>query len=450
MLRRKRRSFPGPTHYPLIGNPFAVTRDSLSGLARLTRVHGDLTEFWVGRRHVVVANHPELVEEILVRQRDRIQKDTITHELSAILGQGLVTSEGAHWKRQRRAIAPSFQPRHLAHYGEDMVRSALECLPPTGSSDVHRSMSAATLHIVIRTIFGAEPDGEAGRVGELVEDLMEAFFTEQRTAWRLVPKAIPAAHRKRVEAVRAALDAVLYDLIARARRSTDDRSLLGRLLAARDDDEAGMTDEELRDELITLFLAGHETTSLWLAFTIWLLAEHPELQDRAIAEVDEVLAGQPATSADLRRLPFLGAVLEESLRLYPPVWAIAREVTEPFALRGETLAVGTQIVISMWTLHRDPRFWTGPERFRPDRWLTDETDDLPRMAFMPFGGGPRVCVGNHFAKMEAVLVLATLLQQRRFRPHAGYSPDFIAAVTLRPRNGVQVVSEERPLSADRG
>lgn len=441
MLRRT-RTFPGPRNLPLVGNPFAL-REPIGGLTRLHARYGDLAEFWVGSRHVVYVGDPDLAESILVRHRDATIKDTITRELSEVLGDGLVTSDGEHWRKQRKAIAPSFQPRHLAGYADAMVRSALECLPSPGPVDVHEAMTRTTLHIVLRTIFGAEPSGEAGEVGHLVEDLMEAFHREQRTFWRFVPRVVPARHRRAVVAARTRLDALIQRLIDQARSEPDGDALIHRLLAA-DADGTRMPDDALRDELLTLFLAGHETTSLLLSFGLWLLAEHPELQARAREEVDTVLAGTPPALEDLQRLPFCDAVLDETLRLYPPVWAIAREVVGPLELRGSTVPLGSQIVISMWMLHRDPRFWVGPDRFRPDRWLTGETADIPRLAFMPFGAGARICVGNHFAKMEALIALAIVLQHRTFTPEPGYAPDLIAAVTMRPRNGVRLRVAARP------
>lgn len=440
-IRRERR-FPGPRSWPLIGNPWAVTRDPLQGLQNLARTHGDVAEFWVGRRRVVYVGDPAIIEDLLVRRRDATIKDPVTRELSNVLGNGLVTSDGAHWKKQRRAIAPSFRPRQLEGYAAAMVRSAEECMPANGESDVHVAMSKATLHIVIRTIFGAEPTDEAGSVGVLVERLMDAFITEQRTGWRFMPKWVPASHRREVERTRAELDTVIFGLIERARHETTGDSLLARLLAARDDAGGGMTDTELRDELVTLFLAGHETTSLWLSFAIWMLAEHPEIQDRVQAELDASLSGPPGPDV-LRKLPYLDAVLQETLRLYPPVWAIAREAVVPIDLGRGLLDPGDKVVFSMWTLHRDPRFWVGPERFRPQRWLNGETDHLPRAAFLPFSDGARVCIGNHFAKMEAGIVLASLLQRKRIHPMPGYAPEFVASVTLRPANGVRVLIADR-------
>lgn len=428
---------PGPTGLPVVGVLWAMKGDPLVFLTDLARRYGDLARFRVGNVTFTHVAHPDLVEELLVRRKDVTGRDIITRNLDDVLGQGLLTSDGEHWRRQRRRIAPSFQPRHLKAYGEAMVDSALQRLPEVGTRDVHADMSALTLDIVIRTLFGAEPGGEAGRVGPLLEGLMTAFETEQRTLWRLVPDWVPGRHRRQVAASTAILDRLLMDLVRRARNDDADRDdLLARLLAARDEEGQGMTDRELRDELVTLFLAGHETTALALSYALYLLAEHPEHQDAARAEVLEVVGTDRPTVSDLKRMPLVAAALKEAMRLYPPAWGVGREALEDFELGGNLIPQGTQVSCLQWVIHRDPRFWVGPERFRPARWLNGETEDLPRFAYFPFGGGPRVCVGNHFAMMEAQLVLATLLQHRRFAPSPGYEPRLLPAVTLRPRNGV--------------
>jgi cytochrome P450 len=229
---------------------------------------------------------------------------------------------------------------------------------------------------------------------------------------------------------------VLDRIIARARRGAlDDDLLLSRLLSARDDDGSGMDDAQLRDELITLFIAGHETTALALAYTLYLLAEHPEIQDRVHAELD----GQgPRTGLERGELDLLDACIREALRLYPPAWAFAREATVDIDVDGHRIHAGEQVMISPWVLHHDPRWWVGPERFRPDRWRNGETDTLPKGAFMPFGAGPRVCVGQYFAWMELRIVAETWLRSRRMLAYPGPAPRLAPAVTLRPANGIRV------------
>ncbi len=443
----------GPRGVPVMGALPMIARDTLGFFERMARDYGDVVPFWVGPRRTWFINQPDRIEEVLVRNKDKLEKDIVTHELSSVLGEGLLTSEGETWKRHRRLIAPSFTPRHIAAYGDAMVRSTLEALPPPQvARDVHDDFTRITLHIVLRTLFGMEPDGQAGKVGRILDGLMASFEVENRTAWRLVPEWVPGRHRREVDRLRGELDAIVYGLIAAARRDADAErnDLMSQLILARDEEGHAMSDEQLRDEVLTLFLAGHETTALGLSYATWLLAEHPEHQARLRQELDTVAQGGALTSKMLRQLPFLDAVVKESLRLYPPAWAMGRQVVEPFLIDGDELAVGDQIVVSPWVLHRDARWWTGPERFRPDRWLNGETDCLPRFAYAPFGAGPRVCVGQHFAQLELTLVLGTFLQHRTVVAARGYRPELFPAVTLRARNGVHVdVHDVAPRLASR-
>jgi cytochrome P450 len=432
---------PGPTGLPVLGSLLDIHGDPLGWLARLSRQYGPVARFNVAGLTRVLVSDPALVEDLLVRHQDHTTKDHLTRRLSEVLGDGLLTSEGDHWRTQRRRIAPSFQPRHVAGYGEVMVRSTLERLPAPGELDIHALASSLALDIVIRTLFGAEPGGEAERVGVALATLMEAFDKELRTVWRVIPAWVPGPHRAEVARAVAEIDALLHALVTRARRSDEGETLLARLLQARDQDGRGMTDQELRDELVTLFLAGHETTAIAISSALWLLAEHPEHQDRLRAEVDAL--GRDPTAADVGGLRFTDAVLRETMRLHPPAWGMGREVVRGFELGGYRLEPGTEVTVFPWGMHRDPALWVGPERFRPDRWLNGETTSLPRFAYFPFGGGPRICVGNHFAMLEGVLVLATLVRHRLWEPSPGFVPEWLPAVTLRPRHGIRVRTQLR-------
>lgn len=435
---------PGPRGLPWLGSPWMIGRNPLQNLPRLVREYGDVVRVQVAGREVYFVAHPDDVEMVLQRYARQTIKDDVTRELSEVLGNGLLTSEGAFWKRQRRSIAPAFRPRQVAGYADEMVDLAHQHLDslPEGRRDFHHTTTGLTLDILVRTVFGEDPGDVSDRVGELTHELMAAFVTEQRTGWRFLPDWIPAEHRRRVDAARNELDAMILGFVERARKR-DGNDLLCALIAARDEDGQGMTDIELRDELITLMLAGHETTAISLAMAAWLLAEHPELQQRARDEVDQVLKGARPTMASVRALPFLSAVIDETLRLYPPAWAIARQTTEPLVVGGCEIDKDARLIMSPWLTHRDPRFWVGPTRFRPDRWLNGETEGLPRMAWMPYGGGRRICVGNHFAKMEMVLVLAVLLQQRTLQTAPGFEPELLPAVTLRPTNGIELILRRR-------
>ncbi len=429
----------------MVGNLYAFAGSPLSFFEKVARDYGDVTRFPIGRKAIVLVTHPVVAEDLLVKERDHLIHDLVTRELSSVLGDGLLTAEGEVWKRQRRLIAPSFTPKHLGHYATAMVDAALEHLPVAdGERDIHHDFTAVTLDIVVRTLFGATPSAEAARVGPLLDELMGAFERENRTAWRMMPAWMPAAHRRQVDRAVAELDALLMGLVARARASgIDSDTLLGRLLAARDDDGRGMDDRQLRDELLTIFLAGHETTALALSYTLWLLAEHPEVQAEVHAELDAVLGDARPGLEHVRQLPVLESAVREAMRLYPPAWALGREATAPLTIDGHPVAIGDQVIVSPWVMHHDPRWWVGAHRYRPIRWRNGESAIAPKGAYMPFGAGPRVCVGQHFAMMELVLVAASWLQRRSLRAAPGYAPDLVAAVTLRPRNGVRVIVSAR-------
>lgn len=436
-------SLPGPTPYPVVGNLPSISRDVLGFITDSARAWGDRVVWYAPGETVVQLSNPADIEALLHEHKDKTKKDPVTTSLDFVLGQGLLTGEGDTWKRHRKIAAPFFTPKHLEAYGESMVRSALEDPPETGELDVHDWMSRVTLHIVLRTLFGMEPGGLADDVAPLVGRMMTAFDTEYHGPARLLPLWVPLPHRKRLYATSDSLHDLLDRLIADRRAAPSGPDLLCRLIEAQTEDGQALTDQEVRDEAITLFLAGHETTSLALSYTLWLLAEHPEAQDRLVAELDQVLGDRRPTPKDLRALPYLNAVIDESLRLYPPAWTIGRLATTDITMGDMTIPAGAHVLIPQWVVHRDGRWFPGPLRFRPDRWLNGETANLPRYAYFPFGGGPRVCIGNHFAKMEAALVLAEVLRVWRFRPVAAYHPKLLPSVTLRPANGVSLKLETR-------
>ncbi len=433
---------PGPRGLPVIGNLHRFARDPLGFVSSVPKDYGDVTRCKVAGMSYVQIADPALADHVLRAHKAHLVRDRTTKNLEAVLGQGLLTSDGPLWRRQRRLIAPSFTPKQLAGYADIMRASAVRRLPPAGDRNIHKDTGDVALDVVIRTLFGTDVADETQRVAPLLDEMMNAFKRENRTVWRMIPRWVPARHRRHVDRLKAEFHGLLDRLIARARRSAlDDDLLLSRLLAARDDDGSGMDDGQLRDELITLFIAGHETTALALAYTFLLLAEHPEVQERVHAELD---AQEP--SDGLRRgqpLELLDACIREAMRMYPPAWAFAREATIDIDVDGHTLHAGEQLMVSPWVLHHDPRWWIGPERFRPDRWLNGEADTLPKGAFMPFGAGPRVCVGQYFAWMELRLVAETWLRKLRVRPYPGPTPRLLPAVTLRPADGVRVRIEER-------
>jgi cytochrome P450 len=309
---------------------------------------------------------------------------------------------------------------------------------------VHRDMMGLTLDIVLQTLFGDAEVPDFEQVDAIVGAMM-LEYQRRYMSWRsLLPRPFVAANERRMDEVRGALDEVLYGIITQRRRAgSQGDDLLGRLLAARDDQGVRMTDVQLRDEVATMFLAGHETTALALSYALWLLARHPGVQAKLHEELARVLGGRRPTLCDVASLTYTDAVVREAMRLYPPVYAIGRETLREVEIGGYVIPRGAQLFIPQWAVHRDPRWFESPEQFLPERWLDGLGDRLPRLAYMPFGGGPRVCVGNHFAMLEAVLALAVLVQRFGVAEAPGFTLKMMPTVTLRPRHGVRVHIEPR-------
>lgn len=447
-----RRRPPGPPKLPIIGAGFGVSTDFLSAMLRYRERYGDVVYLRMPLNDLYLFNHPDDVQAVLVGEHAHVMKDELTRLLSMIVGQGLLTSEGALWKRQRKIAAPSFQRRHIERFGEAMVERTLrgvERFPTSSRRDVHADMMRITLEIVLDTMFGTDTVRDIDGVSSIVEDLMTGYAREHLGWRRLLPRVLRRRAFAHLDDAVRRLDAILYELIA-ARRGSEagDADLLDRLLAAQDDEGQGMSDEQLRDEVATVFLAGHETTALALTYTLHLLAHHPRVARQLVAEVQEVLGDRPPTVDDVPRLRWCDAVLRESMRLYPPAYLIGRELLEDREIGGYSVPKGAQVLTGQWVVHRDPRWFPAPEVFWPERWLDGLASRLHRFAYFPFGGGPRICVGNHFAILEGVLVLATLVQHIEVSPFSGAPPLTLStAVTLRPTRGVWLEVRRRRASS---
>ncbi|MCX4243381.1 cytochrome P450 [Paraliomyxa miuraensis] len=440
--RRGRRRPPGPPALPWLGAMPSFAPDLLGAMVRFRDRYGDVVHMPLpGAHHTYLLNHPDDVQAVLVGEHAHVMKDEVTRDLSRMLGQGLLTSEGETWKRHRKLAAPSFQPRTIARFGDTMVertRRLLDQLPARSVRDVHRDMMRITLEIVLDTMFGADTVRDIDTVGDLVSTLLEGY-AEVALTWRaLLPRFMRARTEDRIDRAIERIDAILYELIAARRQApVPGDALLDRLLAAQDDEGQGMTDRQLRDEVATVFLAGHETTALALSYALHLLAAHPEVAGRLRTEIDQVLGERAATVDDVPRLRLCDAVLRESMRLHPPAYLVGRELLEEREIAGYPMPAGSQVLMAQWVVHRDPRWYEAPEVFWPDRWLHGQAQRLHRFAYFPFGGGPRICVGNHFAMLEGLLVLATLVQAIEVRPRVPPHPlRPSTAVTLRPVGGV--------------
>ncbi len=438
---------PGPKGHPLTGNLFDYTRDHLGFLTRCAREYGDVVRLRFVNVPVYLLNHPDHVEYVLVRNnRNFIKSKGVRHSLG-FLGYGLLTSEGSFWRRQRRLAQPAFHRERIDAYGEVMVECAEHEVSSWKSGeirDVHEDMARLTLDVVTRTLFGTLLTVEFEEVGAALETIAQRFTGRGGVLFH-IPEKVPTPANLRFRRAVRLLDGIIYRIIEERRASGErDGDLLSMLLEARDEETGeGMSDGQLRDEVMTIFLAGHETTANALSWTWYLLAKHPEAEARLLEELDEVLEGRAPTVGNLPRLRYTDLVVKESMRLYPPVWAFGREAVEDCKIEGYHVNAGTQLVMSQWVMHRDPRYYERAEEFRPERWANGSVEKLPPFAYFPFGGGPRLCIGRSFARMEAVLLLATIARKFRLRPAQDRPVEPQPSITLRPRNGMRMALAKR-------
>jgi len=437
----------GPAGHPLLGTLRDFQRDQLAFYASCAHDYGDVVPTRFGPVRVLLIYHPDAIEEVLVTRNRDFVKSPGVRLLRPLLGEGLLRSEGSVWLRQRRLVQPAFHRQRLADYGEIMTAYTERRLLDWKDSqvvDVHAEMMALTLEIVAKTLFDADVSNQTGSVGHAANVLAEHFGARLRS-FRLLPHWVPTpANLRSAQAIRR-LDQVIYGMIATRRSSGEDRGdLLSILLHAQDaDDGTGMTDRQVRDEAMTLFMAGHETTAVALSWTWYLLGQHPQVEARVAEEVRAVLGGRAPAMADPPNLTYTARVVTESMRLYSPVYVMGRQATRPTEVAGYPVARNVIVVMPTWIVHRDARWFDEPEAFRPERWADERARPLPRFAYFPFGGGPRQCIGNAFAMMEAVLVLATIAQRCRLTLLPGQRVTPTPYVTLRPEPGIRMVVARR-------
>jgi cytochrome P450 len=442
------RTAPSVPGLPFLGNAPSFLRNPLGFLCDVRAQYGDVARVALGPLTTTLISDPDLVEDILVTRSKAFLKDQFLRtQLTPILGQGLLSSEGDFWRRQRRLAQPAFHRDRIATYGGIMVDVAARLASQWRDGeerDVHKDMMRITLEIVAQTLFGANVGDHAEVVGHALEAIT-AFVADPVEIFFPIARRVRLPRRRAFELAVEKLDAIIYGFIERRRASgekTDD--LLSMLLHARDEDGSRMSDTQLRDECMTLFLAGHETTAIALSWTWYLLSQHPDVDAHLARELGAVLGDRPATVADVPKLTYASHVIAETLRLYPPAWSMGREAKDDMEIGGFHVPRGENVWFCPWAIHRDPRWFVDrPDTFRPERWEGDYAKTLHRYAYFPFGGGPRFCIGQAFAQMEAVLLLATLARNFKLRvlPRPRVVP--MPSVTLRPRNGVHVRVERR-------
>ena len=439
---------PGPKPRFLIGRMPLASRDPLALFSKWAAEFGDIFYYRAAWIQVYFLNHPDLIEAVLVRNYQNFLKDHVIRKSRWFFGEGLLTNEGESWLRQRRLSQPAFHRERVASYARIMASYTGQMLDSWDAKfaktaapfDIHQEMMQLTLRIVVRALFNVEAE-EIGAISKAMNILMRNSSGVRMLlppVARYLPTPAMIEFRRSVRQ----LDESVYGIIATRRGDEPDSGdLLSMLMQARDEDGSRMSDKQLRDEVMTFLLAGHETTALTLSWTWHLLAQNPEVEEQLHAELERVLGGRVPEFSDLPRLSYTERVIKESMRLYPPAWSLARTVVKDFELRGYKIPASANVVMSPWIMHHHPGYFPDPWKFDPDRWLPDRAQKLPRFAYFPFGGGPRQCIGNAFAMMEATLLLATIAQRFTLRAVSTEPIIPVPSFTLRPRSGIYMTAQ---------
>jgi cytochrome P450 len=437
---------PGPEGNFILGNLTDFTDDPLGFLTLCSREYGSIVSLSFGPFSTYLINHPDLIDYVLKNTNRQFIKSQVIKSNKLILGEGLLTSEGDFWQRQRRLAQPGFHRQRITAYADTMVEYTNRILANWQDGeirDIHQEMMQLTLEIVAKCLFDANVAGEAQEVGKALNIALEHFNLRAKTMF-LVPDSIPTPENLRFQRAVGQLNEVVYGIINQRRSDgKDPGDLLSMLMQAEDEDGSHMTDQQLRDEVMTLFLAGHETTANTLSWTWMLLSQHPKIEEKLLAELQTVLGGRNPHASDQPNLPYTERVVTEAMRLYPPVWRMSRELTEDWEVNGYLLKAGSNVFMSQWVMHRDPRYFENPEEFNPDRWANDFAKTLPPGVYFPFGGGPRVCIGQGFAIMEAVILLAAIAQKFQISLIPEHAIELQPSITLRPKQGIKVKVTKR-------
>ena len=443
------REVSGPPSRPVLGNTLQFQRDPLGFLMRAASDYGDVARYRLGNVTFFQVNHPDGAQHILQDNYHNYIKGDLFDILRQVAGDGLFTSEGELWLRQRRLMQPAFHRRHIANFGEIMTGRTLDMLDRWDQRssraeplDVAEELTGLTMAIIAETMFGARLDVDTHAVSQaitlLLADINFRFQVPFYPSLRW-----PTLRNRRTLAAMRTVDDVVLGIIEQRRRSGEERDdLLGMLMEARDEETGeAMSDKQLRDEVVTIFVAGHETTAVLLGWVFYLLSTHPDVEARLHKELAEVLGGRTSGMADLPKLRYTRMVIDETLRLYPPAWITNRQTVAEDVVCGYRIPAGGVVGISPYVIHRLPAYWPEPDRFDPERFAPETTTERPRFAYMPFGGGPHQCIGNTFALMEATLILATVAQRYRLRLPEGTIITPQPKTTLRPAAGLPMLLE---------
>ncbi len=439
---------PGPhARWPVV-NYFAVRRNLLAFLERMAREHGDIVYFKMGPQDVYFLNHPDYIKDVLVTHQQSFIKGRALQRSKRLLGEGLLTSEGSYHRRQRRLAQPAFHKQRIAGYADVMAEYAARTASGWQDGcelDIAQEMMKLTLAIVGKTLFDADVEEEAQEIGEAFTVIVH-LFNAMLLPFSEVLEKLPLPQNRRFKRAKRRLDETIYRFINERRETQKDRGdLVSMLMFAEDEEGTGsMTDEQVRNEALTIFLAGHETTANALTWTWYLLSEHPEIERRLHAEVDEVLKERERPAFDdVQRLRFTEMVLAESMRLYPPAWALGRLAAREHEVGGYRITKGALVLMSQYVMHRDARYFHEPERFDPERWTTEARESRPQFSYFPFGAGARRCIGESFAWMEGILLIATLARRWRMCHVPTHKVELQPLITLRPKHGMIMTMNKR-------
>ena len=446
---------PGPKrNNPLLGL-LAYRRGRVGFLQRMAERYGDICYFAIGSQQAYLLNHPDFIKEVLITNSQNFMKGSALQRSKRLLGEGLLTSEGETHRRQRRLAQPAFHRSRVESYATVMTEYTARAIANWRDGqtlDLAEEMMALTLAIVGKTLFDADIEAEAEGVGAAITGMLQATDTSSLSSIMIdALKKLPVARKRsgakaqaKFDSAKGKLDALIYRLIDERRQSGDRGDLLSMLLLAQDEDDGGrMSDLQLRDEAMTIFMTGHETTAVTLAWTFYLLSQNPDIETKVHAEVDEVINGRVPTMADIARLPYTEMVLSESMRLYPPAWALQRTALNDSEIGGYVIPKGSQVLMSQYVMHHDARYFPEPEKFDPERWTKEARDARPQFSYFPFGGGLRRCIGDAFAMMEATLLLVQLAQQWQMSLVPGHVVELQPVMSLRPKHGMKMVLKRR-------
>lgn len=446
---RNSKQAPGPKEKYFTGSLHDFQKNPLKFLTSLTETYGSVTTFRLGPfQRFFLVNDPDFIKEVLVTKQRSFIKSRDIQSLKAIVGNGLLTSEKDFHLKQRRMIQPAFTKSHITSYAQDMIDTTDKYIsrwPGKEERDVSDDMLNIALGIISKTMFGMEFDEGASVIGTPMEEVMNTAVRRMRSIFPL-PLWVPVKKNRKFKNAVKELDKVLFRLIGeRKETSVEHEDLLGVLMRAKDEASGlNMDDDQLRDELMTIFLAGHETTANALTWTLYVLSQHPEIQEKLEEEINSISDGDPLQPEHFQRLTYTQHVISESLRLFPPAYVIGRQADEDTEINGYSIKKGDTILLSQYVMQRNPLYYENPNDFRPERFQNDFLKSIPEYAYFPFGGGPRVCIGNHFAFMEAVLVLACMCRQFTFIPSPNQKeikPQPL--ITLRPKHGLKLIVEKK-------